>query len=97
MGDLVRFAYEMTISHADFVRTLPAVMQRKSYTVNGREVEAEDGERRILIRLSEQSQRHFGPIPLPVTHIELLLEGYNQAEVAQFKAHFDNCYRRGGG
>lgn len=97
MVDLVRFAYEMTISHADFVRTLPALMQGKSYTVNGREIEAADGERRILIRLSEQSQRHFGPIPLPVTHVELLFHGYSQADVARFKAHFDNCYRRGGG
>jgi hypothetical protein len=97
VGDLARIAYEMTISQADFLRTLPAVMQGKSYTVNGREIKAQDGECRILIRLSEPSQRHFGPIALAVTHVELIFEGYDPTEVERFKTRFDNCYRRGGG
>ena len=97
MSSPLRFAYEMTISHADFLRTLPAVLQGMSYAVNGREIWVEDEGRRLCITLSEQSQRHFGPIPLPVTHVELKFDGYSKEEVAQFKSRFDTCYRRSGG
>jgi hypothetical protein len=93
----IRFAYEMTISHADFLRTLPTVLEGMSYAIDDKEISVESEGRRLCITLSEQSQRRFGPISLPVTHVELKFDGYSEEEMNQFKSRFDTCYRRGGG
>lgn len=97
MAEPVSIRYEMTISHADFLRTLPAAMQGIRHIVSGREIRAEQDGRRLSIRLSQESTRRFGPIALPVTHVEVSFEGYSDMEVQQFKTRFDNCYKRGGG
>jgi hypothetical protein len=87
----------MTISHADFFRTLPAALGNGEYKMHGREVTAERGSKKLRISLSPESTRAFGPIPLPVTHIELDFDGYSVEEREKFLEHFNNCYRRGGG
>jgi hypothetical protein len=92
-----RVAYEMTISHAEFFRTLPAALNNAAYKLRGSEAVIEVKGKRLTILLSPESTRRFGPIPLPVTHIELEFDGYSREEREKFLAHFNNCYRRGGG
>lgn len=92
-----RKAYEMTISHSEFFRTLPAVMGALPYIVDGSEISAVQGTRRLKINLSPEGRRNFGPIPLPVTHVELAFDGYSPEQAQAFLARFNNYFRRGGG
>ncbi len=92
-----RVVYEMTISHAEFFRTLPAAMGALPYVVDGSEVSAVQDTRRLTIKLSPEGRRNFGPIPLPVTHVELGFDGYSAEEAQAFLARFHSYYRRGGG
>lgn len=92
-----RVVYEMTISHADFFRTLPAVMGETPYTVEGNAVTAKWSGGTVEIALSPEGKRSFGPIPLPVTHVEMLFRGLGEEKARDFLARFDNYYRRGGG
>lgn len=93
----LRIVYEMTISHSEFFRTLPAVMGALPYVVDGSEVSSVQDTRRLKINLSPEGRRNFGPIPLPVTHVELGFDGYREEEAKVFLARFNNYYRRGGG
>lgn len=87
----------MTISHADFFRTLPAAMGETPYTIESNTVTAMWSGGTVKIFLSPEGKRNFGPIPLPVTHVEMLFRGLNEEKSREFVARFDNYYRRGGG
>ena len=97
MSSKFRLVREMTISHADFLRSLPAALNNAAYTVHGNEIRVEWENRELQILLSPQSVSHFGPVPLPVTHVQFVFSGYSELEVQQFLERFDMCYRRGGG
>lgn len=88
---------EMTISHADFLRTLPAALNGLQHEISGNEITVTDGKRKLQIILSPEFQRHFGPIPLPVTHVVLTFKGFSDSERENFLARYDLAYRRGGG
>ena len=96
-GNIYRLSREMSISHADFLQSLPAALNKAVYTINGNEirVERENGELQII--LSRESVRRFGPISLPVTYVEFVFSGYSEPEIQQFLEYFDMYYRRGGG
>ncbi|MGH8717085.1 MAG: hypothetical protein ACREUI_10295 [Burkholderiales bacterium] len=96
-GNIYRLSREMTISHTDFLRTLSAALNGRAYQVNGNEITMTDGKRRLQIVLSAESQRRFGPIPLPVTHIKLIFTDYSADERGKILEYFDMAYRRGGG
>ena len=87
----------MTISHADFFRTLPSALNHAPYDVDGNDVIVTGGDKRLTISLSTESTRRFGPIPLPVTHVELEFDGYSAEERERFLERFHHYYRRGGG
>jgi hypothetical protein len=87
----------MTISHADFFRTLPSALGQGQYEIRDREVLAADAQRKLRILLSSESTRRFGPIPLPVTHVELEFDGYSAEERERFLERFHRYYLRGGG
>ena len=97
MSNKFRLIREMTISHADFLRSLPAALNNAAYKINGNEITVEWENRGLQIILSGESVRSFGPVLLPVTHVEYVFSGYSEPEIQQFLEHFDMCYRRGGG
>lgn len=97
VADPTRVVYEMAISHAEFFRTLPSALPGAPFEIHERKVLVNDGERKLEIVLSPESTRLFGPIPLPVTHVELNFDGYSAEERDRFLARFHDCYRRGGG
>ena len=96
-GNIYRLSREMTISHADFLRSLPAALNNAAYKINGNEIRVEWENRGLQIILSRESMRSFGPVSLPVTHVEFVFSGYSELEVQQFLDFFDVYYRRGGG
>ncbi|MGH8750247.1 MAG: hypothetical protein ACREUV_00925 [Burkholderiales bacterium] len=87
----------MTISHADFLRTLPAALNGLSHRINGNEITVLDGKRELKIFLAPETQRHFGPIPLPVTNVVLIFNGFTEEKRERFLARYDLAFRRGGG
>ena len=96
-GNIYRLSREMSISHADFLQSLPAALNKAVYTINGNEIRVEREKGELQIILSRESERRFGPISLPVTHVEFVFSGYSEPEIQQFLEHFDMCYQRGGG
>lgn len=95
--DTVRFARDMGVSHTDFFRTLPAALGHRPYSVENGGVRIEEGDRRILLRLFEQSERVIGALRLPVTRVEFVFAGYPEAEIRVFMRRFDMHFQRGGG
>ena len=92
-----RLTREMAVSRADFLRTLPSVLNKTMYSISGDEITAERGNRTLQISLSRESSRRLGAVSLPVTQVEFIFSGYSEIEVQQFFERFDMCYRRGGG
>ena len=87
----------MGISHSDFFRIFPAVIQGRPFERLCDGISYEESERRILVRLSAESQRRLGMLRIPLTTICLQFEGYTQADVDSFMARFDRHFHRGGG
>ncbi len=88
---------EMGISHSDFFRIFPAVIHGRSFERLPDGIRFEESERRVLVRLSAESQRRLGMLRIPVTTIRLQFEGHTEAEVESFMARFDRHFHRGGG
>lgn len=88
---------EMGISHADFFSILPRVMQDRAYDIDGFNILHEDTDKRISIRLSAEKQRKIASITLPVTSVEIELQGYSRTDAEKFLHVFDLKYQRGGG
>lgn len=87
----------MAISHAEFFRTLPAAMGKTPHSIEGNTVTATWSGGTVKIILSPEGTRSFGPIPLPVTGVEIMFRGLSEEKARDFIARFDNYYRRGGG
>jgi hypothetical protein len=88
---------EMWISHDDFFRILPKALEAEGYRVDGNRIIAGNGDRRLEITLSEESQRRIALLTLPVTHVRLDFIGYGGDEAAAALARFDRSFQRGGG
>jgi len=90
---------EMSISHADFHRLLPAAVP--GYRITGSStairVEQDDSGRLLDIVLSPQRQRRLGMLTLPVTDVELCFGGFDEASLQAFLRRFDLAFQRGGG
>lgn len=86
---------EMGITHADFLRTLPAALRGAPFARNGLEITVADGRRCLLIRLSAETERRIARVTLPVTHVEFCFSGYSLEETRLFFARFDPYYQRG--
>jgi len=97
MCSQLRLKREMTISHADFLRTLPSALNNKSYEINGDRVTLKSENRKLQILLFPESSRQLGPVSLPVTRVEFVFSGHSPREVEQLIERFDIYYRRGGG
>lgn len=95
MADSVTFDKEMGISHRDFFRILSRVVGEENYRTDGRWIVVEDGERRIEITLSEETERRIALIALPVTRVTFTFSGYDNPSQAMLQ--LDRHFQRGGG
>ena len=88
---------EMGISHSDFFRIFPAVIRGRSFERLSDGVLYEEPGRRLLARLSAESERRLGMLRIPLTTVRIHFEGYSVEEVNSFMAAFDLHFHRGGG
>ncbi len=87
----------MGISHSDFYRIFPAVVRGRPYQRLPDGILYEESGRRLLVRLSAESQRRLGMLTIPVTNVHLEFQGYSPEAVSAFMARFERHFHRGGG
>lgn len=87
----------MGVSHAEFFSVLPRLLGEDGYQVRGNTVVHEHEGKRITFTLGPEMQRKIASITLPVTRVEVSLEGFSEPEQEEFMERFDLRFRRGGG
>ena len=88
-------AMEMSLSREEFLRLLPAAVG--SFVVNGDEVRRSDGNRGWMIRLVPLADHRVGSVVVPRHRVEIVLEGYSEADADAFMNRFHRAFMRGGG
>jgi len=86
---------EMSLSREEFLRFLPAAVG--SFVVNGDEVRRSDGSRGWVIRLVPLADHRVGSVVVPRHRVEIVLEGYSEADADAFMNRFHRAFMRGGG
>jgi len=86
---------EMSLSREEFLRLLPAAVG--SFVVNGDEVRRSDGNRGWVIRLVPLADHRVGSVVVPRHRVEIVLEGYSEADADAFMNRFHRAFMRGGG
>ena len=86
---------EMSLSREEFLRFLPAAVG--SFVVNGDEVRRSDGNRAWVIRLVPLADHRVGSVVVPRHRVEIVLEGYSEADADAFMNRFHRAFMRGGG
>lgn len=89
----------MTITHAEFRRTLANAVVGWDYRVQGDEIYVSlDSDTGIHIHLSEEYQRPIGPtVSLPQVEVTMEFVGLTSVEADVFLQRFDRYFQRGGG
>ncbi len=87
----------MSISRADFLRTLPAALGPRQCRINQDIVIVEAENFRLTLLLSDEGVRRIAAMTLPVLKVDFTFEGGSRAQIGKFMTHFDRCYQRGGG
>jgi hypothetical protein len=89
----------MTISHAEFLRSLNPLGRDYPYRIDeqGRQILLTEGERRIEIQLGEERSKRLGALTLPETTVDFRFHGFEAQDMERFFFRFDLCFRRGGG
>jgi hypothetical protein len=93
----IAFARQMGLTHAEFFRILPPVIEDVPYRIVGDVVRIEDGARRATLTLGPQIERRLGAMRLPGFELRFEFRGYERSEVEAFMARFDAVFHRGGG
>jgi len=88
---------DMGITHADFWRIIPAVMEGYHWTSQGNQVLAEQGGSRIVIRIAPEGVRTIAMFNIPTTLVTLEFSGVTPEQRSAFLALFDRRFQRGGG
>jgi hypothetical protein len=98
MNNPHQFSLDMSITHADFFRLLPAAIVPYDSRVNGDSVEIFLEQRRVIITLgTEQQRRITGLLSLPRTQVGFAFEQFSDAQREAFMHRFDRYFHRGGG
>ena len=89
----------MTISHAEFLRSLTPLGKFYQYRIDEDEtcIVIRDGLREVQVRLGPETAQRLGALHMPMTEVQLIYHGFNRAELERFRERFDLCFRRGGG
>ena len=97
--EVIELQREMTISHQDFRRLLPAATPGCRVVEPGDRFEVTQiiGEGRLLIDLGPQRERRLGALRLPVTDVGLRFSGFDRRGYEAFLKRFDLAFQRGGG
>ena len=88
---------EMTITHAEFLRSLAPAVAPATFTVKGRSISVIGAPGKVEITLSEERERRIALLRLPVVDVEIELSGFEPGALDRFLTQFDRSFQRGGG
>ena len=89
--------HEVQTTLAEYMRELPKAVGHLDFEVAGNEVTVTDGDRKVVIDLIYEGNRHLGSLDLPMTRADFELIGYNQEGIAAFMERFNLHTQRLGG
>ena len=92
-----RLHREMTITHAEFLRSLVPAVAPATFTVDGLSISVIGAPGKVEITLSEQRERRIALLRLPVVDVAIELSGFEPDALARFLTQFDRAFQRGGG
>ena len=92
-----RLHREMTITHAEFLRSLVHAVAPAAFTVDGRSISVVGAPGKVEITLSEQRERRIALLRLPVVDVDIEFSGFEPEALEQFLRQFDRSFQRGGG
>ncbi len=96
-----RYAHEMAYTLADIERLLPAAVASVPYTCAGDgEMQVytySDGPRSWTITATARPDRRIALMSIPVSMVEIVLEGHDNHAAGAFYARFMLYFQRGGG
>lgn len=87
----------MGVTHADFFRLLPQVLDGYSYRRVGPVIIANQAQRRLTLRLAPEEERRLASLRLPVTRVSFEFDHYTAAEADALLDRFARYFHRGGG
>lgn len=97
MAEPYRVVKEMGISHAEFFRVLPKLLDGLTSETEGNRVRIQDDGGTVEIVLGEEQVRSLGLVRLPYTNVELIFHQIDEARRQAFIAEFELQFFRGGG
>ncbi len=99
MTPVVTLQRVMTISHAEFLRTLEQFGRHRPYRLEeaGRRIVLAQAQSEVTIELGDEETRRLGALVLPQTRVAFRFAGLSPSEIEGFLERFDLCFRRGGG
>ena len=89
--------HEMQTTLAEYIRELPAAIGDCDFDVTGNRVTVRDGDKKVLIDLVYEGNRHLGSLDLPMTRADFDFIGYADDEASTFMKRFDLHHQRLGG
>ena len=92
-----RLHREMTITHAEFLRSLVPAVAPATFTVDGRSISVVGAPGKVEINLSEERERRLALLRLPVVDVDIKLSGFEPEALERFLTQFDRAFQRGGG
>ena len=92
-----RLHREMTITHAEFLRSLVPAVAPATFSVDGLSISVVGAPGKVEITLSEQRERRIALLRLPVVDVDIELSGFEPDALKRFLTQFDRSFQRGGG
>jgi hypothetical protein len=96
-AEVLALSQDMTISRADFLRSLAAAVGDTPFDIAGPELRHEGEDRSWRIVLTPLADLSIGSIRLPRHRVAIHLAGYDPSATQRFLARFELYFRRGGG
>ena len=88
---------EMGMTHADFFRSFPNVLQGEQFLINGDRVRIISEAGTWTIELGPESTRNIALLSLPRIAVTLKFEHYKEVDRRSALDRFDRAFQRAGG
>ena len=88
---------EMSVTHADFFRSLPNALQGEACSIEGSSVSIQSSAGTWTIELGPEGRRNIALLSLPRTQVKLKFENYSELDRQNAIARFDRAFQRAGG
>ena len=95
--ETMRLHREMTITHAEFLRSLVHAVAPATFAVDGLSISVAGAPGKVEIMLSEERERRIALLRLPVVDVDIELSDFEPEALKRFLVQFDRAFQRGGG